>query len=308
MEEFTKALVQLLQERVGTKVTIDVKEVTKVNDQKLHTINIMEPEDRISRNYYIEAYYEQYRAGMSIEMIAENILKYASEKDVVMEKTGLAMVKALYDYEAIENRLMVKMISKERNSSYLQDKVYMDYLDLACVFCIEIEQPDNGLATIAVPQAVYEEWGVSKEELYEKALSNMEKRFPVLEQDIMEIVGEIYKKYEDDEFSEFMNPPVMPEVSGMYVVSNADRLNGASVILYKDMLKNFAEKHEVKKLYILPSSLHEVIIIPDDGSLCKDTEMLNEMVVSVNCTQVQADDILSDHIYVYEYLSDTVTY
>ena len=90
MEEFTKALVQLLQERVGTKVTIDVKEVTKVNDQKLHTINIMEPEDRISRNYYIEAYYEQYRAGMSIEMIAENILKYASEKDVVMEKTGLA--------------------------------------------------------------------------------------------------------------------------------------------------------------------------------------------------------------------------
>lgn len=308
MEEFTKALVQLLQERVGTKVTIDVKEVTKVNDQKLHTINIMEPEERISRNYYIEAYYEKYKAGMTVEMIAENILEFAKVKDTAIEKTGLEMVKSLYDYDAMADRVMFKMIGRERNSAYLHDKVYVEQLDFACVFCVVIDQPEDGIATVAVPQAVFEVWGLTKEELYEKALANMQKRFPVSVVDIMDIVGEMYKKYADDDFAEFMNPPEMPEVSGMYVASNSDKLNGASVILYRDMLKNFAESHDVEKLYILPSSLHEVIIIPDDANIEKDIQMLNEMVVSVNCTQVQPEEILSDHVYVYEHSTDILSY
>ena len=118
----------------------------------------------------------------------------------------------------------------------------------------------------------------------------------------------MYKKYADDDSAEFMNPPEMPEVSGMYVASNSDKLNGSSVILYRDMLKNFAESHDVEKLYILPSSLHEVIIIPDDANMEKDIQMLNEMVVSVNCTQVQPEEILSDHVYVYEYSTDTLSY
>ena len=82
----------------------------------------------------------------------------------------------------------------------------------------------------------------------------------------------------------------------MYVLSNKQKLQGAACMFYPDILKNFAEEKN-SDLYILPSSIHEVILLPAVGDLEK--EGLLEMVTEINKTQVQECDVLADSVYYY---------
>ena len=82
----------------------------------------------------------------------------------------------------------------------------------------------------------------------------------------------------------------------MYVLTNQNKLNGASCILYEHLLELFADRLGAD-LYILPSSVHEVILIPatSDTSFAE----LSRMVKEVNETQVSPEEILSDHVYYF---------
>ena len=50
--------------------------------------------------------------------------------------------------------------------------------------------------------------------------------------------------------------------------------------------------------YILPSSVHEVIIVPYSEILV--CSKLDEMVREINITQVEEEDVLSNHVYLYD--------
>lgn len=90
----------------------------------------------------------------------------------------------------------------------------------------------------------------------------------------------------------------LPDMPMQFIVGNDMNYRGASAILDKKSLKDFAEKINVSKFFVLPSSTHEVIIIPDDGKC--DIETLNEMVAEVNQTQVNPEERLTDRAYVIE--------
>ena len=83
----------------------------------------------------------------------------------------------------------------------------------------------------------------------------------------------------------------------MYVLTNDVKYYGAACILYDGVLKEFAESAG-RDLYILPSSVHEVILLPDMGY--EDVDMLKKMVCEVNDTQLSPDEVLSDTIYHYD--------
>ena len=82
----------------------------------------------------------------------------------------------------------------------------------------------------------------------------------------------------------------------MYVLTNKEKLQGASTILYPDVLSTFADRKNAN-LWLLPSSIHEWIIICDDGNMNRET--LSEMIQEVNGSQLAVDEILSDHPYYY---------
>lgn len=83
-----------------------------------------------------------------------------------------------------------------------------------------------------------------------------------------------------------------------YIVTNTINYRGASAILDIKALKNLAHKLEVSKFIVLPSSIHEMIIIPDDGK--RNIEELSRMVQEVNQTQVKPEERLTDRAYVIE--------
>ena len=83
----------------------------------------------------------------------------------------------------------------------------------------------------------------------------------------------------------------------MLVLSNEYNINGASVLLYPDLIHNLAQKYR-KNLYILPSSIHELILIPDNEG--NSLSVLSEIVRDINCRHVQREEILSDTAYYYD--------
>ena len=87
-------------------------------------------------------------------------------------------------------------------------------------------------------------------------------------------------------------------------MTNRQEVNGASVLLYDDVLQTFALKKKTD-FYILPSSVHEVLLIPADNQISMST--LSSMVRDVNSSQLAREEILSDHVYYYSLETDQIT-
>ena len=90
----------------------------------------------------------------------------------------------------------------------------------------------------------------------------------------------------------------VPEAGDLFVVTNHCKMKGASAILNKGMLREFAERHHTSKLVVLPSSIHEMLILPYDESI--DMDVMSEMVREINATQVSPEERLTDQAYLIE--------
>ena len=152
------------------------------------------------------------------------------------------------------------------------------------------------MATILIRNEHMEAWGVTPEEIHERAMENTKEILPVTVQSMNEIMREMFSKDGmPDEMAELMFEE-MPMNQQMYVISNQSKINGAAAMFYEDALSGLAEQMGTD-LFILPSSVHEVIAVSTDMGT---PETLAEMVQEVNGGQVSADEQLSDHVYHYD--------
>ena len=117
-----------------------------------------------------------------------------------------------------------------------------------------------------------------------------------------QIIVNVAKGIEDVTYKTLSD--IIEEEIPLFVMSNGDYMNGASVILYKDVLRDFAKYMEYD-LYILPSSIHEVIILLDN-EYAKAPEELARMVRETNRIVVDREEILSDHVYYYDREKDEI--
>ena len=83
---------------------------------------------------------------------------------------------------------------------------------------------------------------------------------------------------------------------GCPVLSSRQKVNGAAAILNDDTRQEIADK--VGDFYVLPSSVHETLIIQKDAGM--ELRDLEQMVQEVNQTQVAPEERLSDHVYEYD--------
>ena len=81
----------------------------------------------------------------------------------------------------------------------------------------------------------------------------------------------------------------------MWVLTNELGIYGATAMLYDGVLEEAGEKWE-QNFYIIPSSVHELILLLEEW----DMEQLDLMIKEVNEREVKDDEILSDHAYLYD--------
>ena len=292
---FTTLVQREVEKRAGENYRVKLNDVMKNNGVVLRGITLMQDDSNISPTIYLNPYYDAYENGDTTlgTVIDEVIDTY--ERNKINRSIDM---KFFLNYETVRSRIIFKLINTEKNRELLRDVPYIPFHDLSIVFQCLVSEERFGNASILIHNVHLQLWEVNARELYECALENtpllqgyeLADMNTVLEE--MKALGGI-----DDEEIEDMQQEVP-----MYVLSNKSRINGASCILYKDILKDFAMVVD-KDLYVLPSSIHEVILLPSDGT--QESEQLKEMVREINQSQVEKEEVLSDSVYYYRRSDDS---
>ena len=277
-----KNILKYLPEMEGKKVV--VQKIDRNNQVSVMGLSIGQCENYLVPVLYLEPFCRNYFRGQELHDTMMDIARiyrghqvgYHLDEDKVS------------DYEYIKNNLFYRVVNYEKNKELLKDSPHERFLDLAVTYRWAAYKNHDGMASAMVRNKELAMWGVSKEQMIKDARSNTEKIFPPVMRKIQSV----------------MPVQIIEEDIPLYVLSNGDYMNGASVILYENVLRDFATYME-RDLYILPSSIHEVIVLLDN-EIVRSPEELVVMVRETNRMVIDREEILSNHIYHYSREKDEI--
>ncbi len=298
---FTTTIMQKMQNQLGERFTVLSSTVKKNNAVELVGIVIREQGCNTSPTIYINDFYEEYKKGTAIEAIVEKLYEIY-ERNHLVKSVDLS---GFTDYEQAKKHIAFKVINYEKNWELLKEVPHKVIFNLAIVFYYTVtEKPFDGKATILIHHSHLEHWKISEEELYRNAMINAPVMLPAkvenIENVMIKLLGKNSRK-EQEEILEFFGETDKEDKFPMYVLSNRKRILGAACMFYPGVLKNFANKKQTN-FFILPSSVHEVILLPETYS--SDKRFLLEMVTEINRTQVEETEVLADAVYFYDRICD----
>lgn len=290
-QEFVKEnLVSYLPDELKD-ATIESRNVTKNNGITFHAIEVAQKNSNIAPMLYLESFFDSLET-QSIDTVMKNIADVAA-KATPAEYDGIA--EKFTDFDFVRNHVIMVAVNTERNTELLSQVPHYDKEDLSLIYKVMLGNIYGGLATITIRNEHLQFWGVTGEEIHEIAMKNSQELLPVTVQSMnTALMGMLPKDELPEEFVEALLED-MPANQQMYVISNKEMKNGATSMFYDDALETLSEKIGTD-LYILPSSIHEVIAVSTDFGT---PETLSEIVREVNGTQVSEEEQLSDNVYYY---------
>lgn len=306
VEKFMEELLKALQEsRVDDEYDFRFMEVTKRNDKQKSFLCIRQKNEAIGINLFVDDLLKRYRdTSYNMELLIDDIMRQLKERLLSSKFTDVAMeqVLALRDYEQVKNKVLFMILNENDNREYLKNAVYVPFLDFAVCFYVVVGTNDES-GTILLTRDILSAWAISAEELYRQARENTARLMPYQFRSVDEVLEQVMSK---DVFAQYMNSPEgVNENSNLFVLGNTKQMFGAGVILYDGLLKQIATMIGAETIVILPSSVHECIVLrmPEDIEVA----YLRSMVHQVNVTCVEPEDRLSDSVYCYSLDTDEIT-
>lgn len=268
-----------------SNATISVNSVLKTNSLRLDGLTIRREGESICPNIYLNQFYEDYTDGRDFESILSEIAKIRQKHSGPIDLD----VKAITDFDAIKDKINIKLINSSQNKEYLKDKPHTDIADLSAIYYINLGTDEYGSMTTVISDCLLSQYGITVEELHQTAIRNMgpTARFSTM----FEVLSEIMSDNAPSDIFDAADDMI-------FVLSNQNKINGASMLLCPNVMDMIAEKVG-KDYYLLPSSIHEALIVPYRPDM--EVDSLATMVREVNATQVAKDEQLSDHVYRYDY-------
>lgn len=291
ISEFSQKIKEEIQKLVPQH-RVEVSSIWKNNGICETAVSIIEGGKNISPTIYLEEFYKRFSEGESLRGLAKSIVALNEEYKL----NASINVDFFVDYSKARKNIVYKLINKEKNEKMLERVPYMEYMDLALVFYYLVQDEKIGNATILIHDSHLKMWQVTKTDIYKEACVNTPKLLPAAITGMKEVIEQMLgeKVFQDEEEGEDIP---------MYVMTNPMRMNGAATMLYPNVVKNFANAIG-KNVYIIPSSIHEVILVPQTGT---EGVRLNDMVREVNEMQVDPKEVLADHVYFYDRQEETMT-
>lgn len=289
-KQFCERMKDILQQYYGVESNVKLHTVQKVNGVVLYGITVMKEGVSIVPTLYLENYYDEFNSGIPLNDIVHRfILEY--DKAAICDDFDISFFEF---YEKVKPHLGYKLINYEMNRSLLKDVPHKRYLDLAIVCYCNIVDDRIGKGTILIRNEHLDIWKIEKDILIRDSLRNMPVMFPAEMINMADLLRELY----DDPVQLICGK--LP----MYVLTTRARMYGAAAILYSGQLEAIAREVE-DDFYLLPSSIHEIIILPKKYGT--DEEYLSQMVDEINHEQVDIEEILSNHAYLYSRLTKEIT-
>lgn len=301
METFCMAIKEKIQEELGDGFHISLNPVLKINGTRLTGLVIQTEGCSVSPSIYLDPYYREYANGRAgLGEITDSILECHRSKSQEGCSFDLGGLKR---WETAKPLIACKLVSYNDNQELLGTTPHERFLDLA-VICYYMVGGDPS-ATVLIQDSFLPLWGIDRDELLRAAKENT----PCLLMPVIRGMGEVIAGLEDVIAGlpgswGLCGAGRMAE-TGMYVLTNRHALNGSVCILYPGLLKGLADRLQ-DDLCIIPSSIHEVLIIPA-GKTAGNREWLSQMVQEVNRTQLEREEALADHVYYYSRADDLIT-
>ena len=187
------------------------------------------------------------------------------------------------DYEVVKNNLELRLTGTVPKRVY-QNAPYRKVEDMVLTYRIRLKETENSVISMIPTNNALKKWRISEQQLFHDAIEADTKNRPPLLKRIKSILPDSIETEVED--------------SPLWVATVEGGAYGACVIVYPGFLEHAAEMLH-GSFFVLPSSIHEVLLIPEKDVLGK-VEELEALVQNINRSDVQPEERLSDSVYYYD--------
>ena len=273
--------------------TVVVHPVNKVNET-LDGLSLQSPNGerrQISPTIYINRMYEDYQKTNDLQ----STLDMAAFDMAGAFRAG-EQLQPDFNFEDAKDKVVMALVNTEQNKEMLKNMPHREFQDLSVIYRYVVSMELQGIATIPIKKGIAEMMGMEEEQLFHAAAENTKRLLPPQVRSMNDVIVDMFVKDGMPKEMVEMFVEEMPQDRLMYVIGNQQGINGAVSMMYEDTLHKLAEELETD-LYILPSSVHEVIAVSTDMG---DPNELAQMVSEINMDQVELCDRLSNQVYHYD--------
>lgn len=295
LEKFMETVTIKVQEIAGADASVQVQEVRKNNNVLLHGMTILRKGQNVSPTIYLDSFFEMLEDGVDLEHIVRRILEVYVRG---LPKSNVDM-EFFRQFEKVRERIVYRLINRQKNRDLLADIPHVEFLDLAICFYYSYEHPELGEGMILIHNSHMKMWNTSHRELMQLAEHNTPRLMPAQLSSMDNTLKGILEEAALEELRQLQRETG----KYLYVLSNEKRCQGATAILYPGILAEAARRLG-GSFFILPSSIHEVILLLDDGK--SSGKGLHEMIADINRSQLREEEVLSDYAYRYDSVAGKV--
>ncbi len=297
IKEFAEKVCNAVKKELGKGYRVELKEVRKNNGVILHGMLIFSQKNVVP-TIYLDTFFEEYESGVFFSEIVRRLVSIY-RKDTPKGKIDMEFFRS---FDEVKDRICYRLVGRKGNEELLADVPYIEFLDLALCFYYAYQGDVLGEGAILVHNSHLELWDTCTAELLKLAQRNTPELFPWECHSMSSVLKEILGEDLCEEAEDVAQDDLFQE-DPMWVLSNDRRVQGAVCMLYPGVLDEIAARW-TKGVYVLPSSIHEVILLIDSGR--DETEALKKMIAQVNSTQVAPEEVLSDSLYYYDFIEKKV--
>ena len=291
-EEFKNNLMELVSKEVEDRGLEDISlKLTTVESPDGMTDRLMVSvgESKMSMAFRLKEIYKNVEDGENIDHAVFKMVNTIEENISVVKNKEQDVKSFITDYEKVKDNTYLRLIPGD--SPILKSTPHKMIEDMALVVNIHLDSisDDDGRSCVVVSRPLMEMYGIDEAKLFADAEKNSLENEPIVFKPLIDMVKDLINSE---------NIPD-PEDVGIvtYIATNASGFQGAAVAGYPYFCEKAAETMG-GSFYMLPSSVHEFILIKDDGKAkAKD---LNKMIRNVNETVLEPRDVLAAQCYHYD--------
>lgn len=296
---FVEKMREQVQEHLGKDYEVQITTNLKLNGTEKTGLSISRTQEpsQVVPVIYLEECFERYlQEGKFVEYVEEICIVYKRQKkneEKIMAELG--SIENMNHWEKVQNKVYPMLVSAKENEDLKGKYFYQEYLDFLILYVIRVTEV--GIGSIKITKQMVKSWKVSEYEIHHQAVENL-KTDGYRVRSLNSVVKENLLGITEDAEEE------IEEAEPMYVLTNQIKYFGAAgIFLCAEMFQKIVGK---QNFYILPSSVHELILIKDTDGY--DMETLSTMVRNVNEEQVTEDERLSNHAYYYDWRQNRIIY
>jgi len=289
-ENLARDIKEALEARNGTDFEVEHRTAEKVNGN-YEAIVVKPADSEVGVSLNASNLYQDYESGVSYETIAKGAADLA---DRSIRNQPEFDVDSFKDYDKMKGSLAMEVVSKERNAELLDTVPHKDIEDMSVVYRFDLGETSAGPGTILVTNQMLENYGITADQLHADAMKTAPEVRPL----VIEGMCEVLAKQMGVQDLEMLGLNIPPEQEQIFVASVEGNVHGAGVLAYENFMEKASERVGGESFFISPSSIHEILIVPDNGIM--DLRHLESMVREINATTVDPSEKLTDNVYHYD--------